>query len=48
MEYRKVLRQILEFHFYERLFSIWQLLHVPLLIMMLITGFVHVYAVHAY
>jgi hypothetical protein len=48
MEHRKVLRQILEFHFYERLFSIWQLLHVPLLIMMLITGFVHVYAVHAY
>jgi hypothetical protein len=47
-EHRKVLRQILELHFYERLFSIWQLLHMPLFIMMVMTGFVHVYAVHAY
>lgn len=48
LEHRKVLRQILELHFYERLFSIWHLLHMPLSIMMVITGFVHVYAVHAY
>jgi hypothetical protein len=48
LEHRKVLRQILEFHFYERLFAIWHLLHMPLFIMMVITGFVHVYAVHAY
>ena len=48
IEHRKVLRQILELHFYERLFAIWHLLHMPLFIMMVITGFVHVYAVHAY
>ncbi len=48
LEHRKVLRQILELHFYERLFAIWHLLHMPLFIMMVITGFVHVYAVHAY
>lgn len=48
LAHRKTLRQILELHFYERLFSIWHLLHLPLFIMMVITGFVHVYAVHAY
>jgi hypothetical protein len=48
IDHRRVLRQILELHFYERLFAIWQLLHMPLFIMMVITGFVHVYAVHAY
>ncbi|MEJ2455555.1 MAG: transcriptional regulator [Candidatus Thiodiazotropha sp.] len=48
LDHRRVLRQILEFHFYERLFAIWHLLHMPLFIMMVVTGFVHVYAVHAY
>ncbi|MCU7844903.1 MAG: transcriptional regulator [Candidatus Thiodiazotropha sp. (ex Monitilora ramsayi)] len=46
--HRKVLRQILELHFYERMFAIWHLMHMPLFIMMIVTGFVHVYAVHAY
>jgi len=48
VEHRKILRQILELHAYERLFAIWHLLHMPLFIMMVLTGFVHVYAVHAY
>ncbi|MET0065533.1 MAG: hypothetical protein ABW076_04225 [Candidatus Thiodiazotropha sp.] len=48
LAHRRVLKQILELHFYERLFAIWHLLHMPLFIMMVITGFVHVYAVHAY
>jgi hypothetical protein len=48
LAHRDVLRQVLELHFYERLFAIWHLLHMPLFIMMVITGFVHVYAVHAY
>jgi len=48
VDHRKVLQQILEFHFYERLFAIWHLLHMPLFIMMVVTGLVHVYAVHAY
>jgi hypothetical protein len=48
IDHRQLLRQILELHFYERLFAIWHLLHMPLFIMMVVTGFVHVYAVHAY
>jgi hypothetical protein len=48
LAHRRILKQILELHFYERLFAIWHLLHMPLFIMMVITGFVHVYAVHAY
>jgi hypothetical protein len=48
LAHRGVLRQILELHFYERVFAIWHLLHMPLFIMMVITGLVHVYAVHAY
>jgi hypothetical protein len=46
--HRKILRQILELHFYERMFAIWHLLHMPLFIMMVVTGIIHVYAVHAY
>jgi hypothetical protein len=48
LAHRGVLRQVFELHFYERLFAIWHLLHMPLFIMMVITGCVHVYAVHAY
>ncbi len=46
--HNKLIRQMLELHFYERLFAIWHLMHLPLYVMMIITGFVHVYAVHAY
>lgn len=48
ISHRRLLRQIHELHFFERLFSFWHLLHLPLFIMMIVTGFVHVYAVHAY
>ncbi len=48
MAHNKLIRQMLELHFYERLFAIWHLMHLPLFIMLIITGFVHVYAVHAY
>jgi len=33
---------------YERLFSLWHILHMPLFIMLVITGIVHVVAVHMY
>ena len=46
--HKRLIRQTQELHFYERLFAIWHLLHLPLFIMLIITGFVHVYAVHAY
>jgi hypothetical protein len=41
-------RRIAEFKSYERLFSMWHLLHLPLFFMMLISGIVHVFAVHLY
>jgi hypothetical protein len=37
-----------EFSVYERLFSLWHLLHLPLFIMLVISGIVHVFAVHMY
>jgi hypothetical protein len=41
-------RKISGLIFYERLFSLWHMLHLPIFFMLIITGFVHVYAVHAY
>ncbi len=41
-------RKIAEFTFYERLFALWHLFHLPLFIMLVISGFVHVFAVHVY
>jgi len=42
------IRKIAEFQFYNRLFSIWHLLHFPLFLMLIISGIVHVIAVHLY
>jgi hypothetical protein len=42
------IRKIAEFHFYERLFSAWHLLHFPLFLMLIVSGIVHVIAVHMY
>jgi hypothetical protein len=42
------IRKIAEFHFYERLFSVWHVLHFPLFLMLVVSGIVHVIAVHAY
>jgi hypothetical protein len=41
-------RQVAEFEAYERLFSLWHVLHLPLFFMLLIAGVVHVVAVHVY
>ena len=41
-------RKVAGFSFFERLFSMWHVLHLPLFIMLLIAGLVHVYAVHMY
>lgn len=38
----------LVFGFYERLFSLWHVIHLPFFIMMLLSGVVHVFAVHIY
>ena len=42
------LRKVAEFEAYERLFSLWHLLHLPLFFMLLIAGVVHVISVHVY
>lgn len=37
-----------ELAFYERLFALWHVLHLPLFFLMLMAGIVHVWAVHHY
>ncbi len=37
-----------QFTIYERLFSLWHVLHVPLVFLLVITGIIHVIAVHMY
>ncbi len=41
-------RRVGTFKAYERLFSLWHVLHLPLFFMLLIAGIVHVIAVHLY
>ena len=42
------IRKVAEFHFYERLFALWHILHFPLFLMLILSGVVHVVAVHMY
>jgi hypothetical protein len=46
--YLGTVRQVAGLSFYERLFSLWHILHLPFFFMLVISGFVHVYAVHMY
>lgn len=41
-------RRVAEFQNYERLFALWHVLHLPLFIMLIVSGIVHVIAVHIY
>jgi hypothetical protein len=41
-------RKIASLGLYERLFSAWHLLHFPLFLMLVLSGVVHVFAVHIY
>jgi hypothetical protein len=43
-----LVRRVLELGTYERLFSLWHVLHLPLFFMLLVAGIVHVVAVHIY
>ncbi|KAF0191260.1 MAG: putative FAD-dependent pyridine nucleotide-disulfide oxidoreductase [Gammaproteobacteria bacterium] len=47
-DYIATIRKIAVLGFYERLFALWHVLHMPLFLMMLITGIVHVVFVHMY
>ncbi len=46
--YTLALRRTAAFKVYERLFSMWHLLHLPLFIMMIVTAIIHIFAVHLY
>lgn len=46
--YMLALRQAAAFKVYERFFSLWHILHLPLFFMMLITAVIHIFAVHIY
>jgi hypothetical protein len=46
--YFATLRRIAEFSFYERLFALWHILHMPIYIFLLLAAPVHILAVHLY
>jgi len=41
-------RRVLEFRAFQKMFSLWHALHLPLFVMLLVSGIVHVFAVHLY
>ena len=41
-------RRVASFEGFERLFSLWHALHIPLIFMMIIAAVIHVIAVHVY
>jgi hypothetical protein len=44
----KAVQRSAQFSTYERLFSLWHVVHIPFLVMLVVTAIVHVVAVHAY
>jgi len=46
--YTSTIRKFAELKLYERLFSLWHILHLPLFVMLIVSGIVHVIAVHMY
>jgi hypothetical protein len=41
-------RDLAEYHVYERLFAAWRVLHVPLFLVLIAAGIVHIISVHVY
>jgi len=46
--YYGTIKKIVQLSFYEKLFSLWHVLHLPLFYMLIVTGIFHVIAVHMY
>lgn len=44
----KAMQRTAQFSTYERLFSLWHVVHIPFLCMLVVTAIIHVVAVHAY
>jgi hypothetical protein len=47
-DYLRSVRKLAGFAFYERVFALWHMLHVPLFVLLLISSVLHVVAVHRY
>lgn len=47
-QYLESVRSVASFHAFERLFSLWHILHVPLLFLLIVAAVIHVLAVHMY
>lgn len=47
-EFLKQTRGVVGFNFYERMFALWHVLHLPLFFMLVLAAIVHVIAVHYY
>ena len=47
-KYVRLMRRVAQFSFYERLFSLWHLFHLPLFFLLVISASFHVLAVHMY
>jgi hypothetical protein len=47
-EHLAQVRQVARFDAFERLFSLWHVVHVPFFVMMILSGLFHVFAVHLY
>ena len=47
-DYLDAVRKTAQFGVYERMFSLWHVLHVPFVFMLVVSGVVHVIAVHMY
>ena len=43
-----LLGRVAQFSFYERLFALWHVLHLPIFLMMVLSAIAHVLAVHMY
>lgn len=47
-DYTSLMGRVAQFTFYERLFALWHVLHLPIFYMMVLSALVHVLAVHMY
>jgi hypothetical protein len=47
-EYLRAVKRVSEYGVYCRVFSWWHILHIPLFAMLIVTGIIHVIAVHMY
>jgi len=47
-DYTGLMGRVAQFSFYERLFALWHILHLPIFLMMVLSALVHVLAVHMY